>query len=136
MLSLHISCYGFYRVQFFLLLLSVSSLYRHIFSPYRMLHIYGEYSNNLTAKMNARDDKYIIDAVLINDVPSGIHNKNLKVRFEQSKRVCFTLKISDIIAENSDELNLYDAPICFFAGILHCPGHSTFSNDVAISLSL
>lgn len=140
----------------FVITIGVMSLYRHIFPPYRMLHIYGDYSNNLTAKMNARDDKYIIDAeischepleevacaisrydaVLINDVPSGIRNKILKECFDQSKRVYFTPKISDIIVKNSDELNLFDTPI-YFCRNLGLSGGQRFlkrCGDIIISL--
>lgn len=108
-------------------------LYRKIFPPYRMLQIYGTHINKLSDKMNARGDKYHIegkisceedlsvisreieryDAVLINDVPSEKRNKILKVCFEQSRRVYFTPKISDIIVKSSDELNLFDTPLYY-----------------------
>lgn len=143
-------------VVLFGITISVMSLYRHIFPPYRMLHIYGDHSNNLTSKMNARDDKYIIDAevschepleelfevisrydaVLINDVPSGIRNKILKECFDQSKRVYFTPKISDIIVKNSDELHLFDTPIYFCRNLGLSSGQSFIKRcgDIAISL--
>ncbi len=118
-------------ISLFVVTVPVMWLYRHIFPPYRMLHIYGDYENDLTIKMNARGDKYIIDgeiscqesfvkisdlisqyeAVLINDVPSGIRNKILKLCFDQKKRVYFTPKISDIIIKASNELNLFDTPL-------------------------
>lgn len=130
---------AYVRLAFFqLVVLSVCSvvmitLYRKIFPPYRMLQIYGEYTNNLAGKMNAREDKYIIageiscfepleqidrtieqyDAVLINDVPSELRNKILKSCFSQRKRVYFTPKISDIIIKSSDELKLFDTPVYF-----------------------
>lgn len=112
-------------------------IYKIIFPPYRMIQIYGDYVNNLMFKMNARDDKYIIDAemschepmekileaiksydaVLINDVPSEIKNKILKACFAQSKRVYFTPKISDILIRNSFELNLFDTPLFYCRNI-------------------
>lgn len=120
-------------LSLFVFTMITMTLYRKIFPPYRMLHIYGDYENNLTVKMNARGDKYIIagelsyreemetiretikeyDAVLINDVPSKRRNKILKECFDQAKRVYFTPKISDIIVKGSSELNLFDTPLYF-----------------------
>ena len=120
-------------LSLFVLTMITMTLYRKIFPPYRMLHIYGDYENNLTVKMNARGDKYVIagelsyreemkviretigkyDAVLINDVPSKRRNKILKECFDQAKRVYFTPKISDIIVKGSAELNLFDTPLYF-----------------------
>ncbi len=120
-------------LSLFVFTMITMTLYRKIFPPYRMLHIYGDYENNLTVKMNARGDKYVIagelsyreemetiretikeyDAVLINDVPSKRRNKILKECFDQAKRVYFTPKISDIIVKGSSELNLFDTPLYF-----------------------
>ncbi|MBQ5484944.1 MAG: sugar transferase, partial [Lachnospiraceae bacterium] len=106
-------------------------LFRQIFPPYQMLMIQGEHKNNLDRKMNHRGDKYRIartlpadtsmekiteeiqkyDAVLINDVPSELKNKILKLCFDQQKRVYFTPKISDIIVKESEDLNLFDTPL-------------------------
>lgn len=106
-------------------------LYRRIFPPYQMLQIHGEHVNNLDHKMGLRRDKYVIaetvmdtapferiveridkyDAVLINDVPSELKNRILKVCFDRGKRVYFTPKISDIIVKESEELNLFDSPL-------------------------
>ncbi|MBQ1597441.1 MAG: exopolysaccharide biosynthesis polyprenyl glycosylphosphotransferase [Candidatus Weimeria sp.] len=106
-------------------------LFRQIFPPYQMLMIHGDHKNNLDRKMNHRGDKYRIagiltadtpiekiaraipnyDAVLINDVPSELKNKILKVCFDQKKRVYFTPKISDIIVKEAEELNLFDTPL-------------------------
>lgn len=47
-------------LSLFVLTMITMTLYRKIFPPYRMLHIYGDYENNLTVKMNARGDKYVI----------------------------------------------------------------------------
>lgn len=111
----------------------IMAIYKKIFPPYRIIQVYGDYTNNLIMKMNARDDKYVIDAeischenleeiakriteydaVLINDVPSSIRNKILKMCFNQSKRVYFTPKISDILVKNSAELNLFDTPLYY-----------------------
>lgn len=109
----------------------VMGIYQKVFPPYRMVQIVGNHKNNLFSKMNARSDKYQIceqincdepwkkiettiksyDAVLINDIPSEMKNRILKICFQCSKRVYFTPKISDIIIKYSDELNLFDTPL-------------------------
>ena len=106
-------------------------IYRGKYAPLKMIEIYGEYVNGLCAKVNSRADKYHIvkmvsceepeskikaeimkyDAVLINDLPSHMQNKILKLCFDMDKRVYFTPKISDIIVKSSDELNLFDTPL-------------------------
>lgn len=113
------------------------NLYRAIFPPYRMLQIKGPYTNNLDKKMNQRGDKYVIetelsyqeslsvieqaieeyDAVLLNDVPSAVRNKILKICFDHSKKVYFTPKISDIMIKEAEELNLFDTPLFFARNI-------------------
>ena len=108
-----------------------TKLYRKVFPPFSILNIYGEYENDLVAKMNKRADKYHItgemscgeplekiqqellkyDAVLINDVPSEKRNDIVKVCFATGKRVYFTPKISDILIKGSTEVNLFDTPL-------------------------
>ncbi len=108
-------------------------LYRRIFPPYRMLHIYGEHQNHLEQKMGTRGDKYVIageissavdldeiekaiqeyDAVLINDVSSNRRNKILKMCYAARKRVYFTPKISDILIRGAEELTIFDTPIYY-----------------------
>lgn len=115
----------------FILVYFGTAVYRRIFPPFMMLQIHGRYSNNLDRKMNQRRDKYKIaktlsedtpfdvitkeidnyDAVLINDVPSELKNRILKVCFDKQKRVYFTPKISDIIVKESSELNIFDSPL-------------------------
>lgn len=131
-------------------------IYHKLFPPYRMIQVYGDYTNNLIMKMNARDDKYIIDAevnchepidkiakmiqnydaVLINDVPSETRNKILKECFAQSKRVYFTPKISDILIRNSAELNLFDTPLYYCRNLGLSAGQRFIkrSGDIIISL--
>ena len=99
--------------------------------------IYGEYQNGLCDKVSSRKDKYHVaklmhysegiekicrefnnyDAVLINDIPSEVRNEILKKCYELNKRVYFTPKISDIIARSSEELNLFDTPLCLCKNI-------------------
>lgn len=55
--------------------------------------------------------------MLINDIPSEVRNEILKKCYELNKRVYFTPKISDIIARSSEELNLFDTPLCLCKNI-------------------
>lgn len=115
-----------------LLMIPMINRYRRLFPALQVLEIYGEYINGLCDKMSGRKDKYNVaklinykegldkiyeefsnyDAVLINDIPSDTRNEILKKCYEQNKRVYFTPKISDIIAKSSEELNLFDTPLC------------------------
>lgn len=107
------------------------NIYVRLFPPYRVLQINGDYENHLRTKMSNRDDKYQIceeisihddeleiinkikmyDAVLLNDIPTHKKNKILKYCFENSIRVYFTPKISDILVKSTEEINLFDTPL-------------------------
>ena len=109
----------------------MTDLYRKLFPPLKVVEIYGEHHNHLYAKVNLRGDKYNVcgflscdedeevirreigayDAVLINDMPSEIKNRILKICFDQDERVYFIPKISDIIVKSSEEINLFDTPL-------------------------
>lgn len=106
-------------------------IYKKLFPPYHIIQINGYYNNYLRKKISSRDDKYKIceevsvgisweilknkilkyDAVLINDIPSEDKNKILKYCFENSIRVYYTPKISDIIVKGSKVINLFDTPL-------------------------
>ena len=112
-------------------------IYRIKFPPHRMLMVYGDYDNNLGAKMCSRDDRYSIvsemhysegldsikqemnkvDAILINDIPSETRNLILKMCFYADKRVYYTPKLGDIFVRGSEELRVFDTPICFCRNI-------------------
>lgn len=112
-------------------------IYRIKFPPHKMLMVYGDYDNNLGAKMSSRDDRYSIvsemhyseglegikkemnnvDAILINDIPSETRNLILKMCFYADKRVYFTPKIGDIFVRGAEELRVFDTPICFCRNI-------------------
>ena len=111
------------------LVIPLINYYRRLFPPLQMIEIYGEYHNKIYEKINFRKDKYHVvklmhcdepeeviraeiekyDAVLINDLPSVVKNKILKMCFDMDKRVYFTL--SDVIIKSSDEINLFDTPL-------------------------
>lgn len=121
----------------FILTSFMVNLYRKTFPPLQIIKINGEHENQLTYKINSRPDKYHIakeigidgdeehlrnvimhyDAVLLNDLPSYVENRILKICFDQDKRVYFTPKISDIIVKASDDLNLFDTPLYFCRNI-------------------
>ncbi len=112
-------------------------IYRIKFPPHRILMVYGDYDNNLGAKMSSRDDRYSIvsemhysegldnikeemnkvDAILINDIPSEMRNLILKMCFYADKRVYYTPKLGDIFVRGSEELRVFDTPICFCRNI-------------------
>lgn len=115
-----------------ILMIPMINVYRKCFPPIKVLEVYGEYINGLYDKVRGRKDKYNVtklinykegldkvyaelddfDAILINDIPSETRNELLKKCYENDKRVYFTPKISDIIAKSSEELNLFDTPLC------------------------
>ncbi len=107
-------------------------IYSSLFPPRRMLLITGDRSDyHLREKINARDDKYIIDktvnyrrgierlipdiqrydGVIIGDMPSHERNMILKYCFQNSIRSYSVPKISDILLKSSNELNLFDSPL-------------------------
>lgn len=108
-------------------------LYRKIFPPYKVLHIFGDHKNCLRDKMMERSDNYQItknikydealedietiikqyDIILINDIPSEKRNLILKACFSQQKKVYFTPKISDIIVKGSDNIHIFDTPMLY-----------------------
>ena len=133
-----------------------SAIYRRRFPPHRMLMIYGDYSNNLGIKMSRRDDRYTItcsmhysegldkikekmqevDAILINDIPSEKRNLILKMCFYADMRVYFTPKIGDIFVRGSEDLRVFDTPICFLRNRGMDMGQRIFKRigDIIISL--
>lgn len=108
-----------------------TKLYSKFIPPYQMLMIYGDYENNLRAKIDRRSDKYDIkeeiyigedesiikdkilkyDAVVLNDIPSKERKDILKFCFEENIRVYFVPKISDIFVKGATELKLFDTPV-------------------------
>lgn len=109
----------------------LNKIYFVLFPPYRMLEVYGNYKNNLREKIGMRTDKYILedsihiskntediqqkaleyDAVLLNDIPTKLKNEFLKFCFQNSVRVYFTPKISDVLVKGAEEVNVFDTPL-------------------------
>lgn len=128
---------AFQSVILSILIIILVDVYRKLFPALEVLEIYGEYQNGLCDKVSSRKDKYHVaklmhysegiekicrefnnyDAVLINDITSEVRNEILKKCYELNKRVYFTPKISDIIARSSEELNLFDTPLCLCKNI-------------------
>lgn len=110
---------------------ALNKIYFILFPPYRMLEVYGNYKNNLREKIGMRTDKYILedsihiskniedirekaleyDAVLLNDIPTKLKNEFLKFCFQNSVRVYFTPKISDVLVKGAEEVNVFDTPL-------------------------
>lgn len=113
-----------------ILVIPMIGQYRRMFPPLKLIEIYGDRADLLSAKFAIRPDKYTIvksipyedeesisreivnyDAVLINDLPDRQENRIIKMCFKQDKRVYFTPKLSDILVKGSEELNLFDTPL-------------------------
>ena len=114
-----------------ILTLPLVDLYRKFFKAQQILEVYGADTHEQIGFMEYRPDKYHIakamsiaegvdavigeidkyEAVLLNDIPSGLKNDILKECFRIGKRVYFTPKISDIIGKNSEDINLFDTPL-------------------------
>ena len=118
-------------IVIFLLTILFSNLYVRIFPPFKLIEIYGEYSNDLLNKISTRPEKYIVvesvkynieedelrtklnkyNGILINDIPAEEKNKLVKLCYDMDKRVYFIPKLSDIIVKTSDVVNLFDTPL-------------------------
>ena len=133
-------------------------LYHKLFSPYRMVQVYGDHGNRLVEKMNARSRKYRIlaqvschepvehilralegyDAVLLNDIPSTVRNVIVKFCFDKGIRVYYTPKISDILVKGSRSLTLFDTPLYLADNLEADPFQRAVKRifDIVISLAL
>ena len=118
-------------IVFVILLMVLTSIYRIVVPPIKVLEIVGNEEHELTNKMNGIGYKYSIDkvvsfetdlakmeeciknseAVLINDIPSQVKNQIIKICFRLDKRVYIVPKISDILIKASDDLNVVDTPL-------------------------
>lgn len=107
-------------------------LYLRLYPPRKMIIVYGSHNaTELVLKMSRRSDKYRIcasvnieegldevydriasyESVIICDVKAQLRNKLIKYCFEHSIRTYITPKISDIIIQGSDSVNLFDSPL-------------------------
>ncbi|MCQ2472579.1 MAG: sugar transferase [Saccharofermentans sp.] len=106
-------------------------LYRKVIPPLPIVLIYGNHPNHIEDKLACLPHKYqIVDrikfddpnvdlakvisesiSVLINDVPSPIENKIIKLCFENDVRVYVVPKIADIILKSSESINVIDTPL-------------------------
>ena len=118
-------------VLFASMLILMTSVYRVIVPPIKLLEIVGKDEHELTRKMNGIRYKYFVEnvlpydipyeeleaaiekseAVLINDIPTQEKNLLIKTCFKLNKRVYVVPKISDILLKSSDDLNLIDTPL-------------------------
>ena len=106
-------------------------LYRKIIPPLQITLIYGYHPNNIEDKLACLPHKYQVvkrvkfddpgvdlelvinesSSVLINDVPSQIENKIIKLCFDNDVRTYVVPKIADIILKCSDSINVIDTPL-------------------------
>lgn len=109
----------------------VNFLYRKIIPPLKITLIYGDHPNNIEDKLACLPHKYQVvkrvkfddpgvdlekvinesSSVLINDVPSQIENKIIKLCFDKDVRTYVVPKIADIILKCSDSINVIDTPL-------------------------
>lgn len=104
-----------------------------IFPPRKLLLLYDNYSpEKFENKVRLRNDKYCIakicrwqefqamleskelfdyEGVVLFDVQASARNKILKECYYNSVRVYSTIKISDILMRNAEELNLFDTQL-------------------------
>ena len=106
-------------------------IYRKIIPPLNITLIYGYHPNNIEDKLACLPHKYQVvnrvkfddpgvdleavingsSSVLINDVPSQIENKIIKLCFDKDVRTYVVPKIADIILKCSDSINVIDTPL-------------------------
>lgn len=109
----------------------MTDIYRHLVTPLPVVLVYGDYDNDLAAKINGIPQKYNVEktvkyddpnlnfeelvdnctSILINDVPASIENKIVKLCFEKDKRVYIVPKLADILLKYSDSINVIDSPL-------------------------
>lgn len=109
-----------------------TALYHRIYPPKNMVMILGrDEALDLKFKMDTRSDKYKItkiisvdegydaickqivnyDAVIINDVASGIRNDLIKFCYHKQIRTYATPKMTDIIMKGATDICLFDTPL-------------------------
>ena len=110
-------------------------IYAKIYPPRKLLLIYGEYSpDGLIHKMETREDKYAIqetisvdsdpdairakikeyEGVILADIHADQRNKLLKFCFENNIR-CYSIpKISDVMIQNAERIQLFDTTLLLF----------------------
>ena len=113
------------------LVIIMNFIYRKIIPPLNITLIYGYHPNNIEDKLACLPHKYqVVDrvkfddpgvdlekvinessSVLINDVPSTVENKIIKMCFDKDIRVYVVPKIADIILKCSDSINVIDTPL-------------------------
>lgn len=121
----------------FVCVLFYTWLYHHIYVPKNMAMVFGsDNAVTLKFKMETRPDKYRIrklipaegdfdhiceqlkeyDAVILNDIPSGIRNDLLKYCYSNQIRTYVTPKLTDIIVRGATNINLFDTPLLLVRG--------------------
>ena len=108
-------------------------IYSYLFPPKKMLLVYGDRPyEDIVTKFNSRKEKFRIrntisyreglekvfdecsagyDAVVIWDLPTEDRNKIFKYCYGSSIRVYIMPKITDVLLQGADQMNLFDTPI-------------------------
>ena len=111
------------------------SVYRREYPPLSVLEVRGRHTNELEDKIRERSDKYRIDkvvdcgeedeiaesldeydALLLNDVPTDVEKRLVKICYDRSKRIYITPKLSDIILNGAAPIHLFDTPLLLTEG--------------------
>lgn len=140
LLTADISCIGaiiwmtLFQVIFVIVWNTLSyKLLSYLFPPRKLLLLYDSYSPaNFENKVRVRSDKYEIakilpwqsfqdlleskelysyEGVVLFDIHASARNRILKDCYYHSVRVYSTIKISDILMRNAEELNLFDTQL-------------------------
>jgi len=114
-----------------------SFVYHRLYVPKKMVMVIGrDESVALKFKMETRPDKYRVaklipadeglesicrqivnyDAVIINDVPAQLRNDLLKFCYRNKIRTYLTPKITDIVMQGAEKVNLFDTPLLLVKG--------------------
>lgn len=132
-------------------------IHRHLFPPRKMLLIYGDRPVfQLKEKINARDDKYRIErmihirmgdeallqavdeseAVIIGDIPCQRRNLILKYCFDNGIRSYTVPKLSDIILQGAEGIDLFDTTLQLSRNRGLSPGQIFGKRVMDITLSI
>ncbi len=122
-----------------------NAIYHKLYAPKNLAMIFGRNDAvTLKFKMETRPDKYNIsklisidagldsiceqirdfDAVIINDVPSGIRNDILKFCYQNKISAYLTPKLTDIVVRGASKINLFDTPLLLVKGAGLTPAQS------------
>lgn len=134
-----------------------NTIYHKLYIPKNLAMIFGrDDAVTLKFKMETRPDKYNIsklisiddglesiceqirdfDAVIINDVPSGIRNDILKFCYQNKISAYLTPKLTDIVVRGASKINLFDTPLFLVKGTGLTPAQSFFKRALDLIICI